>query len=168
MKKTSLFFTVILFAAAGLYAEGRGEDSLSAHRNQISVTGALQFRDGFPVISADGKTYNLFAPRFMREAYTLKPGLALTIEGYIVQPGPMMREPQSGADSQRLQGESIFVQKVTIDGKTYEVHHGGRAFHHGKDQWNNSRRGFCGNYREDSRGYGRGRDWDGRRFERDR
>jgi hypothetical protein len=169
MKKAVMVFAVVLCAAAGLYAEGRGEDSLEKYRNRVSVTGTLQFADGFPVISSDGKTYNLFAPHFTRQAYTLKPGMPLTVEGYIVQQGPRLRD--GGAPP--AVSEAIFVQKVTVDGKTFETYPGrpggpyfggGKNFHPGKGNWDGPRGEFCGNYR----GYGehrrdfRGPDRDGR------
>jgi hypothetical protein len=172
MKKKLVILAVILLAAAGLYAEGRGEDSLGKYRNQVTVTGTLQFANGFPAISADGKTYNLFAPRLMRAAYSLKPGLPLTVEGIIMQQGPQM-QGRAPADAGRpAASESIFVQKVTIDGKTYEAQPdrqapgsafgGGRDFRPGKGQWDGQRGGFCGNHRDGGR-RGSGRGWEGRR-----
>ncbi|MDR1626036.1 MAG: hypothetical protein LBT33_05795 [Spirochaetia bacterium] len=164
MKKTCMVVAAVLLAAAGLYAEGRGEDPLAKSRNQVTLSGTLQFADGFPVISAEGKTYRLFAPRFMREAYTLKPGLALSVEGYIVQQGPW---PRGGDTDPGAAAESVVVQKVTVDGKTYEVppmgrdgFGGGRGYHPRKGGWDGHRREFCGNYRDGgrredfNRGYG--------------
>ena len=153
MKKTLMILGVVLFAAAGLYAEGRKEDPFAASRNTVTLTGTLQFANGFPAISAGGKTYNLFAQRFMREAYTLKPGLALTVEGYMVQPGPMMM--RKGAEENKASiGESIFVRKVTIDGKTIEVGGSGRGEfrQHGRQ---GNRKESGGHGRNEGRGHGR-------------
>ncbi|MDR1931932.1 MAG: hypothetical protein LBQ57_03810 [Spirochaetales bacterium] len=164
MKKTCLIVAVFLLAAAGLYAGGRGEDPFVNYRNQVTLSGTLQFANGFPMISADGKTYNLFAPRFAREAYTLKPGLALTVEGYLVQQGP--RTQDRADDGPQAASESIFVQKVIIDGKTFEVNPGrsaGHDFAGGKGQWEGRKGAFCGNYREGGhRGFDRNYDRPGR------
>jgi hypothetical protein len=155
MKKTCMIVAAVLIAAAGLYAEGQGEDPLATYRNQVTLSGTLQFADGFPVISAEGKTYRLFAPRFMREAYTLKPGLPLSVEGYIVQQGHRPRG--GGADLSAAALESIVVQKVTVGGKAYEVYPagqgfgGGKGFQRGKGGWEGRRGGFCGNYRDAGR-----------------
>jgi hypothetical protein len=169
MKKTCIFMAVILFAAAGLYAEGQGEDPLATYRNQVSLSGTLQFADGFPVISVDGRSYRLFAPHLMHQAYTLKPGLALTVEGYLVQQGPWTR---GGDISGRPAGaESIFVQKITVDGKTFNIYSGrpepGYGFGSGKGYRDGRHKGFCGNYWDgDRRGDGPGRDERGRRYHR--
>lgn len=162
MKKTCIIMAVILFAAAGLYAEGQGEDPLVKHRNQVTMSGTLQFADGFPAISVDGRSYRLFAPHFMRQAYTLKPGLALTVEGYLVQQGPWTR----GGDTsgQPAGAESVFVQKITVDGKTFDIYSGrpgpGYGSGYGKDYRDGHRGGFCGNYWDGDRRGGPG--WDGR------
>ena len=139
MKKTLMVLVVVLFAAVEVCAEGRKEDSLASGRNKVTLTGTLQFVDGFPAISADGKTYKLFAPRLMREAYTLKPGLALTVEGYIVQPGPMMKQRAEGKQSPT--GESVFVRKVTIAGKSFETGGFGPG---GKGKFREYGQGGCG------------------------
>jgi hypothetical protein len=148
MKKAGMILAVILFAAAGLYAEGRGEDSLAKYRNQVTLSGTLQFEDGFPAISANGKTYRLFAARFTREAYTLKPGLALTVEGYIMQRGPWAERDGSAPPPA---SETVVVQKVTVDGKTFEVYPGypqdGPAFCGGKGYGDGQRGEFRGDYR---------------------
>ena len=151
MKKTLLILSVVFFTAAGVYAEGRREDPFASSRNTVTLTGTLQFANGFPAISADGKTYNIFAPRLMREAYTLKPGIALTVEGYMVQPGPMMRK---GAEENKTRiGESIFVRKVTIDGKTFETGGSGKGEfrRHGHQDL---RSGDRGHGRQGLRGHG--------------
>jgi hypothetical protein len=168
MKKKIVILAVILLVAAGLYAEGKGEDSFSKHRNQVTVTGTLQFVDGLPVISADSKTYKILSPRFMREAYTLKPGLALTVEGFIVQPGPQPqgRAPAAGT---LAAAESIFVRKVTIDGKTYETHPErqlpggpfGADYRPGRGRWEGQRENSCGDF-GGGRWYESGRERPGR------
>jgi hypothetical protein len=158
MKKILVIAAAVLCVTAGLYAGGQEEDSLAKYRNQVTITGTLQFENGFPAISADGKTYKLFAPHSMREAYSLKPGMPLTVEGYIVQPGPRMFP-----DSDRpAAGEALVVKTVTIDGKSYELSPG-RGF--GGRDWDHPMRQGKGGWR----GCGDSdRDWHGRRFDRDR
>jgi hypothetical protein len=146
MKKIMVFAVGILFTAAGLFAEGTQEDPLAAYRNRVNLTGSLQFENGFPVLNAGGKVYALIAPRFARDAYTLKPGLSLTVEGYVVQRGPGTGDGGSG-----LPAESIFVQKVIIDGKTYEAPpvagngFNGKDFRQGRERWDGYR-GHCRNF----------------------
>jgi hypothetical protein len=160
MKKICIITAVILSAAAGLYAEGQGEDSLAKYRNQVSLSGTLQFADGFPVISVEGRNYRLFAPRFLHHAYTLKPGLEMTVEGYLVQPGPRI---QGGdAAGQPAGAESLFVQKLTVDGKTLDISSGrpSPGYGHGYGRgYRDGRHGdFCGGGRHGSEGPR----WDGR------
>jgi len=148
MKKTMIMLAVALIAAAGVYAEGRQEDPLASSRNKVALTGTLQFADGLPVINADGKTYNLFAPRLMRQAYTLKPGTALSVEGYVVQPPPRMQK--DGTPSPASKRDSVLVRKVTIDGKTFETT--GRGEGRGQGRMD-SQRGF---HRDGPRCFGEG------------
>lgn len=140
MKKTLFCAVLVLFALSGVYANGEQEDPLAQYRNKVTLSGSLQFENGFPVLSAGGKTYALMLRGFMRETFALKPGLALGVEGYVSQHGPMFsRRMWNGDAPSSFPQDMIFVEKVTIDGKTFDLGSdwgrgpfGGGMYHRGR------------------------------------
>jgi len=139
MKKKLLVLAIFAVLAAGLYAAGAQEDPFIENREKVTLTGTLQFTDGYPELNVGGKAWAVMAPGMMRQARAAKPGLKMTVEGYKVQPGPRALRPNL---------DHVLAEKITIDGKTYDLSanryygRGGMPHHRGGGRW-------------DDRGYGR-------------
>ncbi|HOV37508.1 MAG TPA: hypothetical protein PLG79_02210 [Spirochaetales bacterium] len=116
MKKGLLVLGFAL-VAAGLFAAGAQEDPLAPYRESVKLSGTLQFTDGIPTLSSGGKVYGLMAHGFLHEAQFLKPGTPLEVEGYKMYGTP--RGMVRFTDRKDL--EYVWVNKVTLGGKTYDL-----------------------------------------------
>jgi hypothetical protein len=134
--------------AAGLFAAGAQEDSLAQYRDKVNLTGTLQFTDGYPELNVAGKAYAIVAPGVMREARTLKPGLRMTVEGYKLNSNPRMARPNV---------DHVVAEKITIDGKSFDLGTAGRG---GRMSGGTARGGMMGGRRGDNDDRGPMGRWD--------
>ena len=155
MKKKLLILAGFALLATSLFAAGAQEDALAQYRDKVTLTGTLQFKDGFPELNVGGKSYAVMAPGVMREVRYLKPGLRMTVEGYKVNAAPRSPRPDM---------EHVYAEKVTIDGKTFDLSKNAPFAGRGGRMMDGSRRGPMsgGRWSDDDRGPGtgpRGRTW---------
>ena len=134
MKKLAFVLGFALLAA-GLFAAGAQEDSLAQYRDKVSLTGTLQFTDGYPELNVAGKAYAVVAPGIMREAHTLKAGLRMTVEGYKMNAGPRTVRPNV---------EHVVAEKITIEGKEFDLSKYGFGGRGGRMSGGSSRGGMMG------------------------
>ena len=155
MKKKLLIMTAFAFLAAGLFAAGAQENPLGQYQDKVTLTGTLQFTDGYPELNVGGKAYAVMAPGLMRDARLLKAGIKMTVEGYKIQPGPRSARPKV---------EHVLAQKVTIDGKVFDLSQYGPYGRGGRMMGGAGRgsRGGCWDDGSWGPGQGRGR-WDDER-----
>jgi len=155
MKKKLLILAGFALLATSLFAAGAQEDALAQYRDKVTLTGTLQFKDGFPELNVGGKAYAVMAPGAMREVRFLKPGLRMTVEGYKVNAMPRSPRPDM---------EHVYAEKVTIDGKTFDLSKNAPFAGRGGRMMDGSGRGPMsgGRWSDDDRGPGtgpRGRTW---------
>jgi hypothetical protein len=147
MRTITLITVLFLVAGAGLvFATGQQEDAQAPYGPRsaftqdeygetVEATGRLSFDENhFPVITSNGKTYQLMIPRFYYDDVDVEEGDSLTVEGYTV-PGPRFEEAEENTVYVR-------VTRALIDGNEYELDHmamagpRGRGGPRGGGHWN--------------------------------
>lgn len=91
----------------GFYSEDFEQPEL------VTVTGRVAFDDGFPTITAEGKTYDVMVPRYYADDVDVDAGATITVQGYL-----MNADTSPRLDEDDLH---IMVTKATIGGEVYEI-----------------------------------------------
>lgn len=121
MKKT-LVILITALTAATIFAAGQKEDDSQSYFDrdyeEVSLTGTLEEVDGWPALSADGKTYLVMAPMYRFNNDTLPFGEKVSLTGIITQPGPWGRfniEEQENVDGH------FMVRTAEYNGETIDL-----------------------------------------------
>ncbi|MDZ7793652.1 MAG: hypothetical protein U5P10_08185 [Spirochaetia bacterium] len=143
--KRSIILTVLMVslaaAAMPLMAEGMQEqaepvqpgtrpygwsnnpEAQSQQVEQLEVSGTVEFTAGHTRLhSSDGEVYELMYPMFLAEDLQVENGQTISVEGFLI-PGTRW---SSDEDEQYLR-----LEKVTVDGREYELGTGGYAWNRG-------------------------------------
>lgn len=121
VSKKAIVIGLVLVVAAGanVWAAGQGERPsdvepgrrLTADTQDVTVTGTIEYRDGYPVLVAGDDVYSIGTRRGGRYADDLEEGMELTVSGEKID---ALDDSRSGADYH------IFVSTAEADGETIE------------------------------------------------
>lgn len=122
MAKKILIATMVLAAALGGMAFGRGQNDSTPDLSGPATTGEKLTLSGtvkvtnliHPVLSSGGKDYFLMVPHFLTFDSGVKDGSQVKIEGYKTTDLPRF----AAADDKNTY---VWVTKATVDGKDYDL-----------------------------------------------
>lgn len=112
MKRTVLMAAMMVSAVA-LFANGAQEGPREPVWNPVEITGTVSVVDDYPVLTADGETYLLGAPRAAWYLDEIDDGQTITVRGHLVD------EPAVEVDVET--DAHIAVDQAIVDGQVYPI-----------------------------------------------
>ena len=112
MKRTALA-VVMMVSAVALFANGAQENDWEPTWNPVEMTGTVSIVDDYPVLTANGRTYLLGAPRAAWYLDEVEDGQSITVRGHLID------EPAVEVDVET--DAHIAVDQAVVDGEVYPI-----------------------------------------------